>query len=343
MDIILKKHILLSISAALIIAGYSGCGKNNPQISRPLLGTIVTVTITGDSADTPGDFNAAFTAIEQVQKAFNPNDPGSEVSNINKTAYLRPVRVSGEVYSLIARSLEVSEKTGGAFDITFASAGRLWDFSKDKFAPPDNRTVQKLLPLISYKNILLDEKTGSVRILRKGTKIGLGGIAKGYAVSRAAAALRTRKVKGAIVACAGDIQVIGNNSGKPWKAGIKDPRGDSIIGAIEMTDGEAVSTSGDYERFRIVNGKRYHHIIDPSTGYPSNSGLISVSVFRHDPVLSDEYSTSFFVSGLEKTKKILTSMNGLSVVMVTEDMKVYASMSLKGRVTFRDGLDVVYF
>ena len=229
------------------------------------------------------------------------------------------------------------------FDITFASAGKLWDFSKDSFSPPDDKTIKKLLPLISYKNIRLDGRTKSVKFLKRGTRIGLGGIAKGYATGKAVASLRKRNVKGAIVACAGDIQVIGDNNGNPWRAGIQDPRGNSVIGTIDMHDGEAVSTSGDYERFRMVNGKRYHHIINPSTGYPADSGLISVSVFSSDSVLSDVYSTAFFVSGLEKTEHLLASMRNLSAVLVTVDMKVYASKSLKGRILFRQDLKVSYF
>ncbi len=322
----------------------AGCGREASGISRTLLGTVVTITLSADNVHTELLYSAAFSEIEKVQKEFSIYERESELSIINREAAERPVKTGGELFWLIERSLEVSEKTCGAFDITWASAGRLWDFSDpQKFTPPDNAKVKSFLPLISYKNVRLDSRCLTVRFLKSGTKIGLGGIAKGYAVGRAVAALRGMNVKGAIVACAGDIQVIGSNDGKPWRAGIRDPRGTSVIGAFNMHDGEAVSTSGDYERFRTVNGKRYHHIIDPATGYPADSGLISVSVFSNDPVMCDAYSTAFFVSGLEKTKVILKDMNGLSVVMVTSDMKVYVSESLRERITFRDDLEVIYF
>jgi len=339
----LKFNMLLISFTLTITTTFIGCRESHSQISRPLLGTVVTITVADDQKNTAGDFDAAFREIEAVQKNLSIYDPESEVSVLNRTASLHPCKVSDDTFSLICRSLEISEITGGAFDITFASTGKLWDFSQDTFTPPDDKKIKSLLPLISYKNVRLDGAGKTIKLLKKGTRIGLGGIAKGYATGKAISALKQKKVKGAIVACAGDIQVIGDNNGKPWRTGIKDPRGNSVIGAIDMYDGEAVSTSGDYERFKIVNGKRYHHIIDPSTGYPADSGLISVSVFSSDPVLSDAYSTAFFVSGLEKTQRILASMKNLSVILVTSDMKVYASMSLKGRVVFRDDLRVIYF
>ncbi len=343
MGLFMKNTLLFYIFISAFFFTAAGCGDNVSKISRPLLGTIVTITISGDPEKKSDDFNAAFNEIESVQKSFNPYNPESLISAINRKAAHKPVKTEDEVFRLISRSLEISGITGGAFDITFASTGKLWDFSKENFTLPEENTIKKILPLISYKNILLNEKDKTVSFLKNKTKIGLGGIAKGYATSKAVSVLKNRNVRGAIVASAGDIQVIGNNNGKPWRAGIQDPRGDSVIAAIDMNDGEAVSTSGDYERFRIVNGKRYHHIIDPATGYPADSGLISVSVFSNDPVLSDAYSTAFFISGLDKSKTILASMTGLSAVFVTTDMKIYASVSLKGRVSFRDDLKVVYF
>jgi thiamine biosynthesis lipoprotein len=339
----MKKTLLFYISISVFFITAAGCGVNVSKISRPLLGTIVTITISGDPEKKSEDFNAAFNEIESVQRAFNPYNPESVISIINSGAADKPVKTGEEVFRLISRSLEISRITGGAFDITFASTGKLWDFSKEDFTPPDEKTIKKMLPLISYKNIILDEKDKTIHFLKKGTKIGLGGIAKGYATFKAVSVLKERKVKGAIVASAGDIQVIGDNNGKPWRTGIQDPRGDSVIAAIDMLDGEAVSTSGDYERFRMVNGRRYHHIIDPATGHPADSGLISVSVFSTDPVLSDACSTAFFISGLEKTKSILASKPALSAVLVTSGMKVYVSKILKGRITFRNGLEVIYF
>ena len=334
---------LLFLAASVLSAGCAGDSVAS-VVSRQLLGTTVTITLSPGIKNSDHLFGSAFSEIEDVQKNLSLYDPESMISMINRDASRVPVKTDKDVFLLINSACEVSKNTAGAFDITFVSAGRLWDFSDpEKFTPPDEKLVRSRINLISYRNILLNNRECSVRFLNKSTKIGLGGIAKGYAVSRAVKFLRSRNAEGAIVACAGDIQVIGSNKGKAWRAGIKDPRGDSIIGFFDMYDGEAVSTSGDYERFRIVNGKRYHHIIDPSTGYPADSGLISVSVFSNDPVICDAYSTAFFVLGPEKTELILKDMRDLSVVMVTEDMKVYVSMGLKERITFREDLELVYF
>ena len=297
----IKRSIQFSIPALIFIFSFAGCNDNISVISRPLLGTIVTITIADDAGDIAGDFEAAFSEIERVQKSFNTYDPESEISIINKTAPDRPCKVSDVLFSLISDSLKVSKVTNGAFDITFASIGKLWDFSshsREDFMPPEDKTIKGLLPFISYKNVILDSNARTVRFLKKGTRIGLGGIAKGYATGRAISALKGRHVKGAIVACAGDIQVLGNNNGKQWKLGIKDPRGDSVLGTVDMNDGESVATSGDYERFRIVNGKRYHHIIDPAKGFPADSGLISVTVFCSDPEMADAYGCGFLFQDL---------------------------------------------
>jgi len=339
----LKNGFLTGLFIIILSVFHSSCKDDVTSVSRPLLGTAVTITLVPDSINTAELFSAAFGEIEKVQRDLSIYDPDSEISRLNRTASAVRFKTRNDIFLLIKRAVQVSGNTEGAFDITFASTGKLWDFSHDEFIPPDDKTVKRLLPLISYKNLELDSNNSTVRFLKNGTKIGLGGIAKGYAVSKAVAVLRAGNVKGAIVACAGDIQVIGRNHGKPWRAGIKDPRGDSVIGALDMVDGEAVSTSGDYERFRIVNGRRYHHIIDPSTGYPSDSGLISVSVFSSDPVMSDAYSTAFFVLGLDKTEQVLKVIKGLSVVLVTSEMKVYVSESLRGRITFREDLDIIYF
>jgi len=326
-----------------IVLFFAGCRPEASSVSRQLLGTTVTVTLSADEKNRDVLYASAFGEIEKVQKELNLYDPESCISIINRDAFYKPVSTITEVINIIDRSLEISEITDGAFDITFASTGKLWDFSRDEFTPPSDDAVKKKLGLVSYRNLRLDMRAGTVGILKKGTRIGLGGIAKGYATSRAVAILRNHDVKGAIVACAGDIQVIGSNSGRPWRAGIRDPRGPSVIGTLDMYDGEAVSTSGDYERFRIVKGRRYHHIIDPLTGYPADSGLVSVSVFSNDPVLCDGYSTAFFVLGAARSRDILKSMEELSVVMVDEDMKVYVSGRLKGRITFRGDLAVEYF
>lgn len=337
------KLIRFCLICPFILFVLTGCVGNVEKVSRQLLGTIVTVSVAADPDEAESFINPAFAEIETVQKKFNPYDPESGIFKINKYASTGMYIADEELYNLIKKSLEVSEKSGGAFDITFASTGKLWDFSSEIFSPPGDDEIRKKLSLISYRNIVLNNDKRGIRFIKRGTRIGMGAVAKGYAVQKAVSVLRRKGVHGAIVACAGDIQVIGDNHGRPWKAGIQDPRGKSVIATFVMRDGESVSTSGDYERFRIVNGRRYHHIIDPSTGYPADSGLISVTVFSRDPVISDAYSTAFFVAGLDKTKKILSSMSGISAVLVDSEMKVFISAELENKLRFREDIKVTCF
>lgn len=329
------------VIAIMMLVAFS-CKKGESTISRPLLGTVVSITI-ADDIDRAPLFDAAFKEIERIQSIFNPGDDGSDVSKINSSAYKRPVTVSDDCIDILLVARDVSEKTEGAFDMTFASMAGLWNLSKDDFIPPSKEKVAAKLNFVSYKNVFIDKQNKTVRLLKEGTKIGLGGIVKGYASKRAVEVLKFMGAKNVLVACAGDIHVAGDNNGKPWIVGIKDPRGDSVIATFYMEDGDSVSTSGDYERYKIYNGKRYHHIIDPKTGFPADSGLISVTVLSKDSILTDAYSTAFFVLGLAKSINILKKEPTIKAVFVTSDMVVYTSEALKGKINFRDDLKVIYF
>ncbi|OQA94122.1 MAG: Thiamine biosynthesis lipoprotein ApbE precursor [Spirochaetes bacterium ADurb.Bin218] len=302
----------------------------------------MSITIADDINRAPF-FEEAFKEIERIQAIFNPNDSSSDISRVNTFAFSRPVALSDEFLDIVSIASEISEKTFGSFDMTFASLGRLWDFNEENFVPPSHEQIKELLKFVSYKNVIVDKKAKTVSLAKYGTKIGLGGIVKGYASKKAIEVLKSKGVKNCLVACAGDIHVAGTNNGRPWLVGIKDPRGESVIATFYMTDGDSVSTSGDYERYKIYKGKRYHHIIDPRTGYPADSGLISVTVFSKDPILTDAYSTAFFVMGLEKALAILKRDLSISAALITSDMKVYVSSSLRDKIHFREDLKIVYF
>lgn len=333
-----NKFLIIAIVALMAFS----CKKEESTISRPLLGTAVSITI-ADDIDRAPLFELAFKEIERIQSIFNPSDADSDITKINSYAFKRPVIVSDECIDILLIARDVSEKTDGAFDMTFASMAGLWNLSRDDFIPPSKEKVVEILQFLSYKNVFVDKQSKSVRLLREGTKIGLGGIVKGYASKKAVEVLKSKGVKNCLVACAGDIHVAGTNNGKPWLVGLKDPRGDSVIATFYMEDGDSVSTSGDYERYKIYNGKRYHHIIDPRTGYPAESGLVSVTVFSKDPILTDAYSTAFFVMGRERALTILKGAPEIAAVLITSDMKVYVSGSLRDRIHFREDLKIEYF
>jgi len=322
---------------------FLSCRPETNAVSKILLGTVVTITVDGDRGRSSDAIISAFAEIERIENLFSIYKPGSDISAVNTGAFKKPVRTDKEILDLIKLSLEVSEKTGGAFDITFASMGKIWNFGSDEFIPPPADAIKRVMPAFSYRNVKIDDRGNTIRFMHAGTKIGLGGIAKGYAVRRAVNVLREKNIRNAIVACAGDIQVLGARNGRPWLAGIKHPRENSIIGSIKLYDGDCVSTSGDYERFKFYNGKRYHHIINPATGYPAESGLISVTILGSDPVLVDAYSTAFFIMGLPKIQKFLTDRSDLATVLITGDLKIYVSEKLRNRVEFLPGYMVSYF
>ncbi len=299
---------------------------------RPMLGTMVNLTIIAGSEELAATAaRAAFGEIERIENLMSPRLAESDVSRINARAVVEPVRVSADTLAVIALSQEVSRLTGGAFDASFASLGRLWDFSKEPFSPPEKSEVLRLLPLVNYKNILLDNKRLTVRFVRKGMRIGLGGVAKGYAVGKAIEAMKRLGIENAIVEAGGDLHVIGSKFGNPWRVGLMHPREKSIILTLALQGGESIVTSGDYERFAMYKGIRYHHIIDPATGFPAK-GLSSVSIIAKDPALSDALATALFVMGKEKAIEFVSKRKDLKAILIDPELRIYASKELKGRI-----------
>lgn len=296
------------------------------------LGTIINLTIISGSAEKAlNTSQKVFDEIGRVESLMSPYRKTSDVFRINNSAYMNPVKISDEVFSLIEQSINISALTGGAFDITFASGSHLWKFNNDNFRPPAPGAVREYLPFINYRNINLDPVKKTVSWKFKEIKTGLGGIAKGYAVKRGIETAMAIENQGIILEAGGDLQVAGGKFGSPWQVGLTHPREKSILLSIELYDMDSVATSGDYERYAFYNNKRYHHIIDPKTGYPAET-FASVSVISKDAVKSDAYATALFVMGLEKAKELLKKDRGLLVIFIDLNMKVYASAGLKERI-----------
>ena len=263
---------------------------------------------------------------------MSPVRPGSDVWRINREAHITPQRVTPETLEVIRNSLRISERTGGCFDITFAGLSHLWNFRKKPFIPPDRNSVEKLLGGVSHKNIRIADD-GRVSLLNGTTRIGLGAIAKGYAIKRGIEYLRSKGVTRAIVDAGGDLQVIGDRGRGPWRTGLMHPREKRILLVMALRDMEAVATSGDYERFAMHKGRRYHHIIDPRTGMPSCC-LVSVSVLSMDAVESDAIATALFVMGRKRAVEFLSGNRArLSGILIDGDMRIYASRELQDRIT----------
>lgn len=334
---------LFLLYAFFLLIAVSGCRKEQISISRPLLGTVINVTVKTDSSLGVKAVNSAFEEVARIQALFSYYNQDTDIARLNRSGGQSMVKLSPEVYNLLALSIDISRKTSGAFDITFVSAGYLWDLKSEKFIPPSEKSIIQALKFVGYRNIKIDNANKEAGFFMEGVRADMGGIAKGYAISRAVQILRGQGIKSGFVDAGGDIQVIGDNSGKPWIIGVKNPEDSGIIGTIALSGEDSIATSGAYERFREYNGKRYHHILDPRSGYPADSGLLSVSVICSDPVLADAYATAFFVMGFNKTSKFLAENSGISVILVDDKGKIFVSRKLKGKVKFKNEYSVQYF
>jgi FAD:protein FMN transferase len=318
------------IIASLFLLSIISCQKPVNHVTMPLMGTVVNLTMVCDTDLAGPAAGAAFGEIERIEKLMSPVRPGSDIYRLNHEGAAAPVTVSKETYDIIKKSVDISGETDGCFDITFAALERLWNYKDRNFTPPSPGAVAALLPLVGSKNIILDRDGNKVSFARPGMKIGLGAIAKGYAVMKGVEALKGKGVKSGIVDAGGDLQVFGKKLFSPWVTGLRHPRKESILLTIDLDDMDAIATSGDYERFVMCNGVRYHHIINPHTGSPAK-GLVSVSVISKSPVLSDAFATAIFVMGLDGARAFLQRHGELNVILVDEKINLYVSRRLSDR------------
>jgi thiamine biosynthesis lipoprotein len=291
-----------------------------------LMGTRVSVELWHDD-ETAGRALVAEVLEEyrRIDRLMSTYKPESEISAVNAQAAAKPVRVSEELFGLIERSLEISDASGGAFDVTYESVGYLYDFRAR--VHPSDADIEARLGGVDYRRLALDRGALTVRFEAPGMRINLGGIAKGHAVERAAALLAARGVKHALLNAGGDTRVLGDRRGQPWIVGIRHPRlADEVFTRLPVVD-EAISTSGDYERFFEENGQRYHHILNPATGAPAE-GVLSATVLGPDATLTDGLSTTLFVLGVERGLELLREFPGYEAVVVGADGKVAYSSGL---------------
>ncbi len=237
----------------------------------------------------------------------------SEISIINRSAAAAPVVASDELFALIGRALELSGRSDGAFDITYDSVGYLYDFRARQ--RPSASEIDARLDAIDYRHVMLDSGSNSIAFADPGVRINLGGIAKGYAIERGAMILEEAGVQYALLNAGGDTRVVGDRRGQPWIVGIRHPRADDeVVTRLPLVD-EAISTSGDYERFFEEDGQRYHHIINPTTGAPTE-GILSVTVIGPDATMTDGLSTTLFVLGVDRGIEFIESMPQYEAIVV---------------------------
>ncbi|MCG6934490.1 MAG: FAD:protein FMN transferase [Proteobacteria bacterium] len=296
------------------------------QDEQAIMGTRIAVefwVVKGMDARQCGD--AVMAEMRRIDAEMSPYREDSELSLVNREAASHPVRISPELFNLIQRAQRVSDLSGGAFDITFASVGYLYDYRQH--AKPTDQEISQRLGKINYRLIRLDSESSAISFAKQGVRIDLGGIAKGYAVDNGIRILQDCGVKSGLVTAGGDSRILGDRHGRPWVIGIRDPRKKgSVVVALPLSN-TAVSTSGDYERFFIENGERYHHILSPATGKSAHATR-SVTVLGPDATTTDALSTTVFVLGPERGIRLIDSLAGIDAVVIDARGKMHYSSGL---------------
>ncbi len=324
-----------SLCVFLVFLCLTGCEKRFRE-SKFLMSTIVEITVVGTEEQSRQAMMLAFEEIRRIDGLMSVYNPDSEVSRVNEAAGEFAVRVSADTLEVVSESLRIARLTNGAMDITVAPLMELWGFGNgENRVPPDDELQEKLL-LVDYRKVLADADSSTVRLDLPGMRIDVGGIAKGYAVDSAIRVMKEAGIRNALISAGGDIYAMGAPPGKEsWKIGIRHPRARAdLLGILELKD-RAVATSGDYENFFEVDGKRYCHIMDPGTGRPVQ-GIMSVTILADTAAEADALATAIFPLGADKGMKLIESLEGVDGIMVTgseaDDMKVMMSSGLENRV-----------
>jgi thiamine biosynthesis lipoprotein len=269
----------------------------------------------------------AISEISRIEALISSWKPTSETSNINKNAGVSPVKVSKELFNLIQRALKISNLTDGAFDISYASMDKLWKYDGSMTQMPSKEAIKKSVAKVGYKDIVVDPQNSTVFLKNKGMKIGFGAIGKGYAADKAKKLLISNGVSGGIINASGDINSWGSKpSGSSWQVAITNPLNKNKAFAM-LPIKDAVVTSGNYEKYVIFNSRRYSHIIDPRTGYPSQ-GIISVTVFAPKAELADALATSVFVMGVETGIDRINQLKAIECIIITDTGTIITSNNL---------------
>ncbi len=303
------------------------------QREEAIMGTAIKVVLWADERDAgEAAIDAVMAEMHRIDRTMSPHRPESELSRINRGALDGPVALSAEMTRLIARALAFSELSGGAFDISYAAVGHLYDY-RERIRPSAEALAQARVA-VGFRHLLLDEPARTLRFGRPGMRIDLGGFAKGHAVDQAVAILRARGIRHAHVSAGGDSRVLGDHRGRPWTIGIRDPRRPGEMVAVLPLLDVSISTSGDYERFFEVGGERCHHLIDPATGLSPRS-VHSVTILADDGLTTEALSKSLFVMGLDRGMALIASQPGVDAVVVDAQGQLHFSAGLMAAPTQR--------
>jgi thiamine biosynthesis lipoprotein len=326
------KLIAIALWMGIVLNACDGADNQPTRRTQFIMGTLVEITVSHSDPDViQAVTTQAFDEMTRVEQLMSTYIPDSEVSRINRAAGKEAIPVSPEVEEVIREGLYWSEQSGGAFDITIEPLVYLWDFDGEKEAIPSENTLRKTASLVNYKDIEIKDHT--VRLKRRGMAINVGGLAKGYAVDRAISILRG-KVKNGIVNAGGDLFAFGQKTRQiPWNIGLQHPRKpQELLVAFAVKD-QAVATSGDYQRYFIKDGIRYHHIFDPQTGRPARL-MVSATITTTEVMDADALATALFVMGPEKGIEWIDSIDNVEAMVVLEDGSIGYSKNFRKQPQF---------
>ncbi|AQR96214.1 FAD:protein FMN transferase [Clostridium saccharoperbutylacetonicum] len=334
---LIQQNVFLGIIiVALIIAIATYVVNKNKKESEETivrefygLGTIIRLRVDGKNGEKA--IQEAVDRLNIIENKMSVFKEFSEVSMINKNAGVSGQEVSSDTFFLIKRAVEYSELSEGTFDPTIMPIVSLWRIGSDNPRMPSKREIERTLKLVNYEDIIINEKSHSIGLKHRNQAIDVGGIAKGYAADEVKNVFENHKINSALIDLGGNIYALGTKPDKNlWNVGIQNPfdtRGEHI-GVISV-ENKSIVTSGNYERYFTKGGKIYHHIIDPKTGYPSESEVISSTIISDHSIDGDGLSTGVYIMGLEKSIKLIESLKGIDAIFITKNKEVYATSGIK--------------
>ncbi len=304
------------------------------------MGTIIMNKVFGEHAEEA--LRAAEDETVRLEEILSRFIPKSEVSRVNISAGIRFEKLSPDTYEVLSQAIEFSKLCQGCFDITIGPLVTLWKNAEDSCNPPDELLISQAISLVDYSDLVLDYFERTARLKKMGQSIDLGGIGKGFAADKILEVLKQYGISSAFTNLGGNVAAIGAKpDGTPWRVGIQHPRQDNnLIGVVSIVD-KTVVTSGDYQRYFIgTNGKRYHHILNPTTGYPSESGLISVTIVANKSLTADALSTILYVAGMDRGIELLKSFPGTEAIFIDNNLLIYITKGLKNCFCANDGAGI---
>nr|WP_309550858.1 MULTISPECIES: FAD:protein FMN transferase [Clostridium] len=309
----------------------TSCKGNTKPVEKEtyLMGTIVQLKVYGGNAEKATE--KALKRVNDIEDKMSVNIETSEITKLNAKSGISGEKLSADTYYVIKEAVKYGKLTGGALDVTIEPIVKLWGIGTDKERVPTKNEIDEKLKLVDYNDIILDEKNSTIKLRRASQAIDLGAIAKGYTADEIKKVLIDNKISSALINLGGNVYAVGSKpDGTSWNIGIQNPldtRGE-YLGTVSFTD-KSVVTSGNYERYFIKDGVRYHHIFDPKTGYPADKGIISTTIVSDKSIDGDALSTSTYIMGLEKGIKLIESIKGVDAIFVTSDKKIYVTSGLK--------------